>query len=946
MSEEKKKAKRPARQEWKPNLIAQVLYRGWMMAFGAFKIALLAAATVAIMMGICLLAFGTALGDYLEDDIMPKAGLNLDDFALDQTSFVYYYDSNGEIKLLQQLHTAVDRKWADFEDIPKDMINATIAIEDKRFYEHQGVDWFTTIKAFANMFMGDDSKGGSTITQQLIKNLTQNDSVTVQRKLLEIFQATEFEKRYDKDTVLEWYLNYIYLGDGCYGVRAAAENYFGKELEMLTPAECASLIAITNNPSIYGPYSEPGEFHFRPEDELRVMTGAERNDVRKQWTLGEMVTQGWLSQEEYDAAMAQELVFKSGIADGDRLTVCTDSGCGYENIQSMFNTDGYYFYCPICGSLVNINEDQSQDVYSWFVDAMLEDLAKALCDRDQRVWNDNTRDTYMNLIARGGYHIYSTLDMNVQNQVDLIYEDLSQIPETRSGQQLQSAIVIVDNRTGDIVAMAGAVDKKTDHDAFSHAWDEGKQTGSSIKPLTVYGPAFEAGAITPASVITDLPLYYEYDEPYPQNDNRRYSYRRTIFSGLTSSVNAVAANVLVDIGEEYAFDFGKYKFGLTGLTDSYISPYTGQEMNDIDVGPLAMGAQTLGVTVRDMSTAFATFANDGVVREGRTFTKVYDSDGNLILENTQDSQQILSHKSVEYMNYCLSSAAYGGTGYESYMSGWWECMAGKTGTSADSKDRWFCGYTDYYTAAVWTGYKVPETIRTIYVNNPAAVLWNKVMEPLHYYLEPVRLYSNDNFVWVSVCKSSGLLATEACDHDIRIDEDFISVENIKVYWQDRPTEYCDQHAQMEFCVDGDGVANEWCKHFAGEEVKEEKDRIKLEEKSLVRITEEEMEELKEALDKGLWTEYQTDTWIYLVDDRGRDDDSYKGFVGKCNEKTDAPYKVCEKHTEEAWKEYLESQKPEEPEEPTDPNNPDNPGNPTDPTQPPQPAKPNSGNTDN
>lgn len=928
MSEEKNK--KPwwvprEQQEWKPNVLLQLLYRAWMVVFGAAKIALGAAATVVIVLAMCMLAFAGALGDYLQDEIMPQAGLNLEDFSLDQSSFVYYTDSDGQIQLLQQLHTDTNRRWANYEDIPEDMINATIAIEDKRFYEHQGVDWFTTIKAFANMFLGDDSKGGSTITQQLVKNLTQDDSVTVQRKLLELFRATEFEQRYDKETVLEWYLNYIYLGNGCYGVRSAAATYFGKELEMLTTAECASLISITNNPSIYDPYGDTWEWRFSPEEELREMSGAERNGVRKNWTLGEMVTQGWITWEEYEEARDQELVFKYGIDDGDRLTTCTSETCGYQNIANRFTSDGTNYYCPICGTQVSVVEDASQDIYSWFVDTVLEDVAKTLVERDGLEWSTgegSTREIYVDLICRSGYHIYTTLDMDAQNQVDLIYEDLDQIPDTRSGQQLQSAIVVVDNRTGDIVAMSGGVGEKDVHDGWNIATDATLQTGSSIKPLAVYAPAFEAGAITPATVIKDLPVNYD-DGPYPYNDNRYYSYSRTIQTGVQNSVNCVAANTLLEIGESYAFDFAKNQFGISGLLEQYVD-HDGGIHSDLNLGALAMGSQTLGVSVRDMSCAYATFANNGVYREGRTFTKVFDSEGNLLIDNEQQSREILSKKTVDYMNVCLSAAVNRGTGTEANLRDHY--TYGKTGTTNDFKDRWFCGFTKYYTAAVWCGYNIPERIyMTGGVNNASAVLWKKVMEPLHIGLEAERLYNTSNFISQQICLDSGMLATDACRNDVRTDDDCTRVDTVMVYWEDRVTDTCDKHVAMNYCVDGEGWANEWCQHFAGEEVENPEDRIKLEELGACKMTQKELDEMLKAEKHRLWAEFLEDDWVYLVDDRGRDVNSYQGLHDDLDQKVDAPYKVCSVHTEESWNAYLESQIPEETEPTVDPNAPTEPG---------------------
>ena len=223
-NKKKKRAQKPERQDWKPHWTLMLLYKLWMLIFGSVKLVIGAVATVLIICIICGIVFMGTLGDYLENDILPSAGMNLDDYDLDQTSTLYYVDSNGDIQILQEVYASTSRKWATYDEIPEDMINAAVAIEDKRFFEHQGVDWVTTIKACARMFFGDSSMGGSTITQQLIKNLTQEDSITVQRKVLEIFRATQFEKRYDKQVVMEWYLNTIYLGNGCGGVKSAAET--------------------------------------------------------------------------------------------------------------------------------------------------------------------------------------------------------------------------------------------------------------------------------------------------------------------------------------------------------------------------------------------------------------------------------------------------------------------------------------------------------------------------------------------------------------------------------------------------------------------------------------------------------------------------------------------------------------------------------------------------
>ena len=851
---------------------AQVLLKIWAVIFGTFKILVGAVATVALIVLVCCFAMAGALADYLEEDILPNAGLVLENYDMDSPSYIYFVNEQGEIEELQKIHSSTDWTNAEYEDIPQALIDAAVAIEDKRFYEHQGVDWFTTIKAFANMFFGDKTVGGSSITQQLIKNRTENDSVTVQRKVQEFFQATVVEKNYDKQTIMEMYLNSIYMGQGCRGVRSAAKTYFGKELQTLTIAECASLIGITNNPSLFDPYST-SVFTYKGE----LMDGMQRNRYRQLTILGEMLTQGYITQEEYDEAVAQEIVLKNGIDAEDKWVECANESCDYEGIASTYGGTEYKLECPVCGKITEIDPSNSQVVYSYFVDTVLRDFALMLAQRDgYTVLTKALWENYYELIGRSGYHIYSTLDMSVQNQVDKIYQDLKQIPDTKSAQQLQSAIVVIDNETGDIVAMAGGVGEEKEHFGFNRATQAKLQSGSSIKPLAVYAPGFQKGTISPASVITDLPVEYK-DGAWPKNDNRKYSYSRTILSAVTSSVNAVSANTVKEVGDTYSMDFLINDFGLSSLKDP----------DDRTLASLALGAHHNGVYVRDMASAYATFANNGVYREGRTFTKVYDSKGNLVMDNTQDARTILSEKAVTYMNYCLVNAANNGTGDDAVFSGMQ--IAGKTGTTSSKKDRWFCGYTGYYTAAVWCGYDQPEAITLSY--NPAPRLWKKVMQPLHKDLKSISLYSTKKMSTVTVCLDSGLIATDACKNDVRGNR----TAKAMCYPEDRPKGTCKEHTEMLYCTDGAGVANEYCLKFAAIGM------AKVETKSLVKLTPDEFDAIKKAMKHGLLAEYYTDEYVYLLNKSGGDG-VFTGFNNTLVGNT-KPYKVCEKHTVQSWTQH-------------------------------------------
>jgi len=905
-----KRRKEKPRQEWNPHWTLKLLYGLWSACVGLVKIALGAAATVLLIVIVCMFVFVGILGNYLNNDILPNAGYDPENTSLDQTSFVYYVDSRGNIQELQEIHTTANRKWASLEEIPQELIDATVAIEDKRFYEHQGVDWITTVKACANIFFGSgDTFGGSTITQQLLKNLTRENSVTVQRKVMEIFRACLFEKNYDKDYIMEYYLNTIYMGRGCYGVKSAAEEYFGKEIQTLTPAECASLISITNNPSLFNPYST-NEFEYK---DYGMTNGARRNQIRQINTLWSMKEEGFLTEEEYAVALDQaenSMVFKSGIADEDRWIVCENPLCGYQGIASSFNQEGGAHVCPTCGTKIDVAESSSQEVYSYFVDTVIEDVAADLAALDGIAWDSLDKEgkaNYKQRIQLGGYHIYSTLDMDVQKAVDAVYTDLSNIPDTTSNQQLQSAMVIINNETGDVVAMAGGVGEKRDHDAFNRATDAKLQTGSSQKPISVYAPAFEVGAISPVTVIPDLPVHYN-SGPYPRNDNRKYSFSRTVYSGIVSSVNAVSVNTLRLIGYDYSYMFSKDKFGLSTLTDHYETS-SGKILNDLGDSPLGMGALTVGATVRDMAAAYATFASDGIYREARTYTKVYDSEGNLVLDNTQDSRQILSEKTINYMNYCLQAAVNGGTGGAAKISG--QNVAGKTGTTSSNRDRWFCGYTGYYTAAVWCGFDQPEVIKLTGSNtNPAARLFSKVLTPVHQGLEKVSLYSTANFRNYSVCLDTGKSPNDACAKDLRyylFGSDFYRVGSAYAYSGDGPSGTCSKHVLVDYCTTGGGVATEYCWKFAGVE------DIKIESRALLKMTSEDVEEIKKAAKNGLWPGFVDDRYVYY------EDGNWFGFEGKANENVKAPYVVCPAHTKETWEAYQKAeQEKQEQEQATEP----------------------------
>jgi membrane peptidoglycan carboxypeptidase len=351
------------------------------------------------------------------------------------------------------------------------------------------------------------------------------------------------------------------------------------------------------------------------------------------------------------------------------------------------------------------------------------------------------------------------------------------------------------------------------------------------------------------------------------------------------------------IGTDYSFDFAKNKFGLHTLIERYVDE-NGVVHSDNNYAPLAMGAQTWGVTVRDMACAFATYANNGVYREARTYTKVYNSKGELILENTQDSQEILSEKSVDYMNYCLDNAVNIGTGSGADIKG--QDVAGKTGTTSSQKDRWFCGFTGYYTAAVWCGYNDPEVITLLDSTvNPASLLFKKVMEPVHTNLPRKPLYNTSKMRNVDICVDCGNLATNACNLDARVfNTGTKRTETISLYVEDIPVETCKCHVMMDFCETCNAVANEYCKQFAAVGV------CKVSKRSLYKMTKKGVDDLASAYSNGLMLVHASDNYIYLVDEKGNPLNNYHGILGKTNQGISAPYQVCNVHTKAQWDAYL------------------------------------------
>ena len=724
---------------------------------------------VGLVTGAFLCCFGAV---YIKTVIIPVAQeFTMNDFDVGENSVMFYQDqSTGEYKELVTLLNTTSSIWVDSDEIPKYLKEAAVAVEDKRFYTHPGVDWVRTGKAVLCMFTGQDIQGGSTITQQLIKNLTGYNETTVKRKVVEIFRALEFTKKYSKDYTLEWYLNIIPMGGKYKGVGSASYYYFGKPVSELSLAECASLISITNNPSMYSPYSTA---RFEDPDTGEILTARDKNKQRQELVLWLMKDQGKISQEEYDQAVAEELNFVRG--------------------------EG---------------ETQETDIYSWYEEQVITDVKNDLMEK-----YNYSEDVADRMLARGGLRIYTCVDLDVQRAAERIYENRDNLNYTSSnGQLMQSAITIIDNSTGDIAAIVGRVGEKTGNRWKNLATDAYRQPGSSLKPLSVYSPGLEMGVISPITVVDDYPYQVLNGSPWPINSgSARYKGLTTVRQGLAQSVNTVALRVLADrVTVDASFDFVQSRYHID-LVQAQQSGDTVQ--SDMSLAPLSMGGLTKGVTTRQMATAFAAFPSGGIYRTSRTYTKVthiVNDVEEVLLDNASTQEQAVKPTTAYYMNSMLSGVvSSAGTAGSARFSSSMD-IAGKTGTTSSAYDRWFVGYTPYYTAAVWTGYEYNARMSG---PNRAIAMWKLVMEQVHKDLSAKKFAEPDGLTTVTVCKDSGLLATSYCEMDPRGSRAFTD----RVFREDAPTEFCTCHTQESVVTvcKADPILNEdgsetglW--HLAGE----------------------------------------------------------------------------------------------------------------------------------
>ena len=738
--------------------------------------------TLLLVFVVTLTIFSGIFMAYINSTMRGKVEVYLDEFETKVSTELYNQDPDtGEWVMYQTLYlNSENRIWTDLEDIPKYLQKAAIAIEDKRFEKHHGVDWKGTTRAIVYTLFGKNVQGGSTITQQLVKNVTGDNEVTVKRKITEIYRALELEKRYEKDEILEAYLNEVFFGQSCYGVVTASRMYFNKDVSDLTLAECASLMGITNNPSMYDPT-------------LSSWT-RENNRERQLTILGAMLEQGKISQEEYDEAKAEDIVFSNGFTISGKYV--GSDGTATEPEPDETTTDD-------AESPADEEEPTIKGRYSWFTEAMIGDVADALVEKygitDKVRDNGTTYTAYeqaWDMVHGKGYKIYTTQNPKYQKIAEDVCYDLSNIPYTSSytnsageqvEDQLQIALTIVDPTNGYVVAMIGGAGEKQADRVWNWAVNA-RQCGSAIKPLSTYAPALDDGTINGASVIDDYPMLLNGDV-WPRNDNWRYQGLMPLHLALRQSLNTCAVRTNLAYGVDRSYEFLVNKLGFENLT------YTDSQQ----VGNMALGGFEKGVTTEEMAAGFATFVNEGVYTKPRTFVRVEDANGNVILENEAKSTVAMKNTTAALMNSLLQEASLQGTGYQAQFPGMH--IAGKTGSTNSNKDRYFAGYTPYYSCAVWAGYEHNQ--RIVASGNPCAVIFQKVMKAIHEDLPDKDFFSCAGLTSVAVCADSGMLASENCALDVRGSRVYTAL----VAADNAPTSVCTMHTAPSYTVnmaDSDG----------------------------------------------------------------------------------------------------------------------------------------------
>ena len=683
----------------------------------------------------------------------------------DRTSYIY--DRNG--KLITTFAGMEYRHWVDIEDVPDMLKNALISVEDLRFYKHGGVDFKRLFSAFVNTLLNSRTHGGSTLTQQLIKNKILSNEQSYKRKIQEAYLAYELENVMSKDKILEAYMNDVFLGESNYGFASAAEDYFGKELSELTIRECAMLAGMVQKPYYTNPRANT--YHRFYEDGRNKM---DVTDARTNVVLNVMYENGVITHEQYVSALAEKVHI----------------------IEKSTKTQLYDM--------------------PYYVEYGIYDVITHLLAQRGIEDTKSNRTMIENELRTGGYHIYLNVDPDVQHAVQNIITDWASYPELQNPSagiqtvknpdgttievlQPQSSAVIIDHKTGEIIACIGGRQEPTVKKGLNRAYQSSMPIGSAIKPLSVYGPALDMGLSCNSPVLNaELPIEgYGGEKGYPALGSTRWLGMQPLRRAIASSLNIVAARVLFD--DVTLEKSAEYLVSL-GINPSRIN---------VDGPGLALG--TTGVTPVELAAAYATIANGGVYMEPLSFSVVLDKDMKVVLDAkaVQKSYRVYEESSAYMLIDMLKDVVNYGTGTRAKIPG--ITVAGKTGTNDDYTSVCFAGFTGYYTGALWIGHDLySEKLASGSTGgNAAAPLWQAFMSKIHEGLpdKPIMDVSpvEMGLMQVTICRVSGKLATDACMHD----EDNPPITD----WCDAehmPTEYCTMHCLIEGCTASGEIAGPNC----------------------------------------------------------------------------------------------------------------------------------------
>lgn len=621
------------------------------------------------------------------DDSLPE---DLDNLVLNFTTTIYVQDKKtGEYTEYKRIHGGENRIWVDFNDMPKHLGDAFIAIEDERFNDHDGVDWKRTVYAFANEFLNFSSKfGGSTITQQLVKNLTMDTDQNAMRKVREIMRARRLEMEYHKDTILECYLNVINLGGGRCGVEVASNYYFGKSAKDLTISESAVLASIVKSPEYYRPDKNP-----------------KNNRQRQLLVLDKMLELKLITKEEYKEAVDEEV-----------------------NI------------------VANAQTASNQEIYSYFVDALIEQVANDLSE----LYDIDKTHASTN-VYNGGYKIYCTLDPKVQSAVESVfYNESVRTKNSKTGELGQGSITVMDYE-GHVVGIAGGLGEKKENRGLNRATSSPRQPGSTMKPIAAYAPAIEKNLITYSSLVNDTRKNYNNNTWSPKNWYGGYWGNITAAYALQRSVNTIPVMLVNEMTPKNSYTFLTEKLGMKHLNNP----------QDIDLAPMGLGGTNGGVTTLESAAAYAIFGNGGYYYEPSFYTKITDQHGEVILEKKTNPVAAIGEDTATIMNHMLQNVVYGDGGTGAGAAGYVPHMKifAKTGTSSETNDIWFVGGTPHYVASCWYGY---DNNGVISQSGLARKLWGQVMSKVHSGIASAKFNDSKYVERRYYCTETGLLATKNC----------------------------------------------------------------------------------------------------------------------------------------------------------------------------------------